>query len=108
DRTGRYDDVDHALLDQIRDDLAHPRGDERPGHAQEDRGPVLVAEHRVEDRRGFAERAGLERGFTVAVEQLGDRCGLADFYRRRRTPEELLLPLAVDADRRGVDVLLGA
>ena len=108
DRAGRDDDVDHVLLDQVDDDLAHPGGDERAGHAQEDRRPLLVAEHGLEDRRGLPERPGLERGFAVGVEKLRDRGGLADLYRRRRAAEERLLPLAVDADRRGVDVFAGA
>ena len=107
DRAGRDDDVDHVLLDQVDDHLPHAGGDERSRQAEHDRRTLPVAQHRLEDAGRLAERARLEGRVAVGVEQLRDGGALADLYRRRRAAEERLLPLAVDADRRGVDVLVG-
>ncbi len=108
DGARRHDDVHHVVLDEIHDHLPHPGRDERAGEPEEDRRPLPVPQHRLEDGGRLSESARLEGGLAVRVEDLRHGRAAADFYRRRRLAEERLLAFAVDADRGFVRVLAGA
>jgi hypothetical protein len=60
DGARRDDDVHHVAFDEIHDDLPHPGRDERPCEPEQDRRPLPVGQHPLEDRGALAERSGLE------------------------------------------------